>query len=58
MEGLVPVVVVEEGGEVGARMEAAEVAGVVAAEGVSTGEHSKLLSSNNPLILFVFATTV
>ena len=41
MEGSVPVVVVEEGGEGEARMEAAEVAGVAAAEGVSTGEHSK-----------------
>ena len=41
MEGSVPVVVVEEGGEEEAKMEAAEVAGVVVAEGVSTGEHSK-----------------
>ena len=31
----------EEGGAVEDRMEVAEVAGVAAAEGVSTGEHSK-----------------
>ncbi len=47
------VVAVEEGGEAdtlpGARTGAAGEAGVVA-EGVSTGEHSKYLSSRNPLI--------
>ena len=41
VEGLVPVIAVEEGGEVEARMEAAAEAGVAVAEGVSTGEHSK-----------------
>lgn len=42
MEGSVPVIAVEEGGEeVEARMEAAAEAGVAVAEGVSTGEHSK-----------------
>ena len=47
------VVAVEAAGEadslVEARTEAVEVDGVVVAEGVSTGEHSKYLSSRNPL---------